>query len=332
MAPHAHWVSCRCCSVVSGFPPHAITKAVEKEIWDGIDVLNIFTNEMAQALYHSIVTITSFMAMEKGIITSAYTGNGKGTVQETVANKVPWILTIGVSHNNRRIRAIVKLTNGMEFYNESRSQITSGKASNSTGSVLLIKACHRLNGIDTGKIVICHRWGDRKGQNSESCQGGKGHRFFEMGAKQVNPSAPFVSGLVYDIQYDDYIRYLCGMGNYSSIKIIRITKRTINCLHFRKIIVEQLNCLSISVSLDSIQEKIIYRKVTNVGEAKSAYTVQVVKPDGVSVVVSPATLQFTKAKEQKSFSVNFTTGRAIPTLETTPEDFSIGIPTITSTR
>ncbi|XP_072994898.1 subtilisin-like protease SBT1.7 [Typha latifolia] len=272
---------------------HAIARAVEKEICDGVDVLTIFTNEMAQALYHSIVAITSSMAMEKGIVASACTGNAKGIVQKTVANKVPWILTVGASHNNRRMRAIVKLNNGMELYNESRSPITSGKASNSPGSVLLIKACHCLNGIDTGKIIICHRRGDRKGQKSESCQGGK--------------------GLVYDIQHEDYIRYLCGMENYSSIKIIRITKRTINCLHFGKISVEQLNCCpSISVSLDTIQEKIIYRNVTNVGEAKSAYTVQVIKPDGVSVVVSPATLQFTKAKEQKSFRVNFTTGKSHP--------------------
>ncbi|XP_072968067.1 subtilisin-like protease [Typha angustifolia] len=137
--------------------------------------------------------------------------------------------------------------------------------------------------------------------------------FFQMGAGQVNPSAAYDPGLVYDIQPDDYIRYLCGLKNYSDEAVSKITKRRpFNCAGFGMISPDQLNYPSISVSLDSTPEKIIYRNVTNVGEAISSYTHQVVKPDGVSVKVSPEKLEFTQVKEQKSFSVKFTADKSHP--------------------
>ncbi|KAM3379798.1 hypothetical protein P3S68_012212 [Capsicum galapagoense] len=46
------------------------------------------------------------------------------------------------------------------------------------------------------------------------------------------------------------------------------------------------------------------RTVTNVGEAKSTYSVEMVSPPGVSVIVNPSTLKFSKLN-QLTYRVTF---------------------------
>ncbi|XP_020084948.1 subtilisin-like protease SBT1.2 [Ananas comosus] len=126
--------------------------------------------------------------------------------------------------------------------------------------------------------------------------------FFAMGAGHVNPSKAANPGLVYDLRADDYIPYLCGLG-YTDQQVEAITHRKINCATIKKISEAELNYPSIAVSLE-LGHLTVNRTLTNVEEERSTYTVAIDVPKDISVSVSPETLEFSKLKETKSFTVS----------------------------
>ncbi|TMW93140.1 hypothetical protein EJD97_012113 [Solanum chilense] len=93
------------------------------------------------------------MAMEKGIFVSCSAGNS-GPGSGTVENGAPWILTVGASTTDRKIRAVVVLGNGAEYEGESAYQPT-----NFSRKLLPLvngKYCDLLHPVDVkGKIVLC---------------------------------------------------------------------------------------------------------------------------------------------------------------------------------
>lgn len=135
---------------------------------------------------------------------------------------------------------------------------------------------------------------------------------FATGAGHVNPSQADDPGLIYDIQPDDYIDYLCGLG-YTDRQVSVVAKRLINCSGYQKISAEELNYPAIVVSLGSTSTKYINRTVRNVGVANSAYTVKVLdEPKGVKVVVLPDNLQFSALDEEKTFTIQLSLSGAAP--------------------
>ncbi|XP_059664070.1 subtilisin-like protease [Cornus florida] len=127
---------------------------------------------------------------------------------------------------------------------------------------------------------------------------------FATGAGHVNPSKATDPGLVYDLKPDDYIPYLCGLG-YTDKQVGIILQRTVNCSDEPSIPEAQLNYPSFSVVLGS-NANTYTRTVTNVGEANSFYTVDIVSPPGVYVTVNPTKLEFTEVNQQMTYSVTFT--------------------------
>lgn len=120
------------------------------------------------------------------------------------------------------------------------------------------------------------------------------------GSGHVNPSKANDPGLVYDIEPDDYIPYLCGLG-YTDEQVGIIAHRSVHCT--AKIPEGQLNYPTFSVALGPYQT--FTRTVTNVGEPHSSYAVKVVTPQGVSIIVKPNRLYFTKVNQKLSYSVTF---------------------------
>ncbi|KAF2313193.1 hypothetical protein GH714_009708 [Hevea brasiliensis] len=114
------------------------------------------------------------------------------------------------------------------------------------------------------------------------------------GAGHVNPSRASDPGLVYDIQPDDYIPYLCGLG-YTDRDITHIVQRKVKCSEVQSIPEAQLNYPSFSIIFGP-QTQTYTTTITNVGPATSSYTVSVTPPPGVDITVSPSTIIFTKAK------------------------------------
>ncbi|KAF2298921.1 hypothetical protein GH714_029109 [Hevea brasiliensis] len=124
------------------------------------------------------------------------------------------------------------------------------------------------------------------------------------GAGHVNPSRASDPGLVYDIQPDDYIPYLCGLG-YTDRDITYLAQRKVKCSEVQSIPEAQLNYPSFSIMFGP-KTQTYTRTITNVGPATSSYTVSVAPPPGVDIKIMPSKIVFTKAKEKATYAVTFT--------------------------
>ncbi|XP_015083979.1 subtilisin-like protease SBT1.7 [Solanum pennellii] len=127
---------------------------------------------------------------------------------------------------------------------------------------------------------------------------------FAIGAGHVNPLRANDPGLIYDIPIEDYLPYLCGL-NYTNQQVGSIVKHKVDCNKVKHIPEAQLNYPSFSITLGDISQTYT-RTVTNVGEAKSSYTVEIDSPPGVTVNVKPSTLKFSKLDQKLKYQVTFT--------------------------
>ncbi|CAI9291423.1 unnamed protein product [Lactuca saligna] len=126
---------------------------------------------------------------------------------------------------------------------------------------------------------------------------------FAIGSGHVNPSKASDPGLIFDIQPNDYIPYLCGLG-YTSKQVGIIVQKRVTC---SKVIPEaQLNYPSFAVTLGVGDSKTFTRTVTNVGEANSTYTITSSSiPDGLNLGVGTGGLKFTALNQKVTFEMYF---------------------------
>ncbi|CAA0817216.1 Subtilase family protein [Striga hermonthica] len=123
---------------------------------------------------------------------------------------------------------------------------------------------------------------------------------YATGAGHINPNRALDPGLVYDIAMDEYVPFLCGLG-YTESQVEMITQEPVNCSS--KIPQGQLNYPTFSALLGSPQN--FSRTVTNVGEPVSCYSVSIVKPLGVNVIVRPSRMCFTRLGQKATYNVTF---------------------------
>ncbi|KAJ1691632.1 hypothetical protein LUZ63_015787 [Rhynchospora breviuscula] len=131
---------------------------------------------------------------------------------------------------------------------------------------------------------------------------------FDMGAGHVDPNKALDPGLVYDIDYKDYISYLCGLGlEDADVNNIITPAPPVECAKVKVIPEEQLNYPLIAVPIEgNTSTMAIYRTVTNVGKAaKVTYKAAITVSRGMSIEVVPSTLKFTSLNEKKTFKINF---------------------------
>ncbi|KDP25555.1 hypothetical protein JCGZ_20711 [Jatropha curcas] len=126
---------------------------------------------------------------------------------------------------------------------------------------------------------------------------------FDIGAGHVNPTAACNPGLIYDIQPEDYIPYLCGLG-YSDKHVSVIVHKRVKCSKRTSIPEAQLNYPSFSIKLGSGPQTYI-RTVTNVGQPHSTYSLEIVTPNGVDIIVTPDKISFSEVKQKATYSVTF---------------------------
>ncbi|XP_055806217.1 subtilisin-like protease 4 [Solanum dulcamara] len=122
-----------------------------------------------------------------------------------------------------------------------------------------------------------------------------------IGSGHVNPSKANDPGLVYDIQPQDYVPYLCGL-NYTDQQVSIIVNRKVHCTS--SIAEAELNYPSFSIDLGSCAQTFT-RTVTNVGEANSTYTVEVIGVEGVALSIKPRILKFSALNQKLSYQVTF---------------------------
>ncbi|KAJ8538669.1 hypothetical protein K7X08_029965 [Anisodus acutangulus] len=126
---------------------------------------------------------------------------------------------------------------------------------------------------------------------------------FTVGSGHVNPSRANDPGLIYDTQFKDYLPYLCGL-NYTNRQVGNLLQHKVDCKEVKRIPEAQLNYPSFSITLGE-NSQTYTRTVTNVGDAKSSYSVEITSPAGVSVTVKPTTLKFSKLNQKLKYQVTF---------------------------
>ncbi|KAM3263489.1 hypothetical protein P3L10_000483 [Capsicum annuum] len=138
-----------------------ILAAMDVAIDDGVDILSMsLGDEDLRPFHNDTVAIGAYRAMERGILVSCAAGNA-GPSRSSVRNTAPWILTVGASTVDRKIKVTVKLGNREEFEGES---IYSPKISILRFFTLFNagKNCEPGSLTDPalrGKIVICQAGG-----------------------------------------------------------------------------------------------------------------------------------------------------------------------------
>ncbi|XP_020579673.1 subtilisin-like protease SBT1.5 [Phalaenopsis equestris] len=153
---------------------------------------------------------------------------------------------------------------------------------------------------------------DLKGNTITDEYKGNSATVFEQGAGHIDPEAATNPGIIYELNDYDYVHYLCGYYK-SNIPVQMIIKTRVNCAQVKSIAPEQLNYPSFSVSIGGNKPEVrVMRKVINVGDAGSTYTVDVKDPEGVRVEVTPNTLQFNQVGEEMSYEVKFSLKGGLP--------------------
>lgn len=155
---------------------------------------------------------------------------------------------------------------------------------------------------------------DNSGGNLKDLGTGKESNPFVHGAGHVDPNRSLNPGLVYDLDTNDYLAFLCSIG-YEASKIAVFTREPV-----AKNVCEgkvgrtgkfsspgDLNYPSFSVVLSGGSSVVKYKRVvTNVGKNVDAvYIVKVNAPPGVDVSVSPTKLVFSGENKTQAFEVTF---------------------------
>ncbi|KAL7150238.1 hypothetical protein ABFS83_05G097700 [Erythranthe nasuta] len=98
-----------------------ILAGMDAAIDDGVDVLSLSLGGGSTPFYEDSIAIGAFSAIEKGIFVSCSAGNG-GPYSSSLSNEAPWILTVGASTIDRKIKATALLGNGEAYDGESLYQ------------------------------------------------------------------------------------------------------------------------------------------------------------------------------------------------------------------
>ncbi|KAK7267960.1 hypothetical protein RIF29_20641 [Crotalaria pallida] len=127
------------------------------------------------------------------------------------------------------------------------------------------------------------------------------------GSGLINPVIALNPGLLYDINMNSYVAFLCKEGyNKSSIGTL-IGNNGFICSSIPSPQgTDGINYPSMHtqvMSANSTISAIFYRNVTNVGLANSTYKAKVKAPKGLSIKVIPDTLQFSSLRQELSFKV-----------------------------
>ena len=120
---------------------------------------------------------------------------------------------------------------------------------------------------------------------------------FDYGGGHIVPNDALQPGLVYDVTDDEYDAFACGTASPA------ITDEQCDALAAagQSFLARDLNQPSIAISRLANQQT-VSRRVTNPGDEAGSYTVEIVAPPGIGMVVSPPTLSVGPG-ESASFDV-----------------------------
>ncbi|XP_050203663.1 subtilisin-like protease SBT5.4 [Mercurialis annua] len=124
---------------------------------------------------------------------------------------------------------------------------------------------------------------------------------FDYGAGHVRPNRAMDPGLIYDLNEEDYLNFLCVQG-YNQTQIKLFSPKPHSCPN--TFTITDFNYPSFTIPNLNSQPTTLTRRVKNVGPPAKYYA-RVKEPAGVSVSVEPKMLEFEKIGEEKTFKVTF---------------------------
>ncbi|KAK3429779.1 hypothetical protein EUGRSUZ_E01266 [Eucalyptus grandis] len=116
IAPLAHLAIYQVCGI-SGCLEADILAGLDAAIEDGVDVISLSVGGDSYPFFQDAIATGSFAAIQKGIFVSSSAGN-MGPYNYSLSNEAPWLLNVGASTIDRRIKATARLGNGKEFDGE----------------------------------------------------------------------------------------------------------------------------------------------------------------------------------------------------------------------
>ncbi|XP_021826896.1 subtilisin-like protease SBT1.3 [Prunus avium] len=132
---------------------------------------------------------------------------------------------------------------------------------------------------------------------------------YDHGAGHINPRRALDPGLVYDIEAQDYLEFLCTQ-RLTPMQLKVFTKDSNRSCKHSLASPGDLNYPAISVVFPertNVSLLTLHRTVTNVGPPVSNYHAIVSPFKGAYVQVEPRTLKFTRANQKLSYKITFTT-------------------------
>ncbi|XP_021892838.1 subtilisin-like protease SBT3.5 [Carica papaya] len=133
---------------------------------------------------------------------------------------------------------------------------------------------------------------------------------FDYGGGLINPHKAAEPGLIYDMDTQDYILYMCSAG-YNDSSISQLVGDVIVCPNPKPSVLD-VNLPSITIP-DLKTSVTLTRTVTNVGRVNSVYRAVVEPPFGVTVRVTPNVLVFNSTATKISFKVAVSTRHKVNT-------------------
>ncbi|KAI3673274.1 hypothetical protein L6452_39391 [Arctium lappa] len=251
-------------------------------IEDGVDVITIaFGCQGHVAFHYDVVTSVSVLAIYKGITVVCAAGNF-GPSRSTHKNEAPWVLTFGAaikpngivtptmaSFSSRRPNSISPgilktyiIGSGVHIFGASNMETKATFVTNSGASM----ACPHLSGITTllksahpdlsptaiksAIMMTADPVKDERCVNAD---------VFAVGAGHVNALKAVVDlGYVFDIQPDDYIPYLLGLG-YTTYQVEKMVRKEPSSS--KRIAEAELNLPSIAIAFRPGEKKKYMRNV-----------------------------------------------------------------------
>ncbi|XVE94923.1 hypothetical protein REPUB_Repub02eG0051700 [Reevesia pubescens] len=126
----------------------------------------------------------------------------------------------------------------------------------------------------------------------------------DYGEGHINPNKASDPGLIYDMDTQDYINFLCGLG-YNDTEMRAVLRQSQwNCTQNETGLNYPSFVAIFSVDDNSPKVKNFSRVVTNVGDDQSVYQAVVGNSSALTVKVEPSTLTFTKKHQKLSFVVS----------------------------
>ncbi|KAF8101368.1 hypothetical protein N665_0206s0044 [Sinapis alba] len=130
---------------------------------------------------------------------------------------------------------------------------------------------------------------------------------FDYGGGLVDMEKATDPGLVYDMDMNDYVHYLCSAALYTDKRVSALTGNvTTKCPSSSSSILD-INVPSITIP-DLKGTVTVTRTVTNVGPVDSVYKPVIEAPVGFIVNVSPEKLEFNKGTSKAAFTVSVSSG------------------------